>query len=113
VFEFLCYFVIITGIYFGLPIKEYFEYFHIDTTDKIFLNLNEDYLLDEYISTHFMVNLLIENIPILIFVMINNLFLEYEKKYAYIIINPIIANTLFILLHGVFICLFYFRKKIN
>ena len=105
-------FFIILGICIGLPIKELSDFFKLDTTQKFFLNLGDDYLIDEYVTTHYVVNILIENIPIALFVIINNLMLDFENE-KNVIIDPIIVNCLFILINGLFICFFYIRKKIE
>jgi hypothetical protein len=99
-------FIIVGGIFFGFPVKEISDFYKICSNTKFFQNLGEDYILDEYIKTHFIINILVENIPILLFVFINNFSLE-NKFSGYVIIDPIIINSAIIILNGLAICIFY------
>jgi hypothetical protein len=98
--------IIVGGIFFGFPVKEISDFYKISATTKFFMHLGEDYALDEYITTHYIVNILVENIPIALFVSINNLMLE-NKFSKNGIVDPIVTNTAFILLNGLIICVFY------
>ena len=97
--------IIVGGVYFGFPVKEISDYYQFNSPKKYFFDLGEDYFLDEYIMTHYVVNILIENIPIAIFVIINNLMLQ--NKFDHYIIDPIIINTAFIIINGIIISAFY------
>jgi hypothetical protein len=98
--------LIIGGIYFGFPVKEISDYLGIEASRKFYSNLGENYLVQEYITTHFVVNLLIENLPVVIFVIINNLMIEREMN-KNVFIDPLIVNFIFIGVNlGVIFCLF-------
>jgi hypothetical protein len=98
--------LIVGGIFFGLPVKEISDFYKISDNSKFFKSLGEDYILDEYMKTHYIINILVENIPILLFVLINNLLLE--KKFSeYPIVDPLILNSAIIILNGLAISIFY------
>jgi uncharacterized membrane protein len=98
--------ILVCLIFFGFPVKEYSDFFKLDSNKKIFMNLGEDYILDEYITTHYVVNILVENIPAALFVLVNNYMLD-RNFHKYIIIDPIVVNSAFILINGLIIFSFY------
>jgi len=98
--------LILIGIFFGFPIKEYSDYFDLNILKKFFEG--KDYNLNEYIVAHFIVNLLVENLPIILFVSINNNMLEKWNK---IIIDPFIVNVLCIVFSYLSIILFFRNDK--
>lgn len=98
--------MIVICIFFGLPIKEYSEFFSFNT-EKLFFE-GREYVLDEYMTNHYIVNILIENIPITVFCLLNNFFLG---KYKDIIIDPIIMNLAYIFTGGIMMCFFYFHRN--
>ena len=67
--------MIVVGIFLGFPIKEFSDYLGTENFNQVTINLGNEYLLDEYMTTHYIVNIFIENIPIVIFVIINNFLL--------------------------------------
>ena len=101
----LVYIFIVLGIFSGFPVKEISEFYKLDSYNNFFEVLSEGYLYDDYMRTHYIFNLLIENIPITVFVLINNLILqnkyEYFEQY-----DPIIVNLSFILINGILVCAF-------
>lgn len=100
-------FIIILSIYFGFPIKEYSDYFDSSHLKSFFEG--KEYNLSEYVLTHFIVNLLTENVPIIIFVFINNNMLENWKDF---IIDPIIVNSFNIFFTIVIFYLLFGRRSV-
>lgn len=105
--SFLFTFLIIFSIFFGLPIKEYSDYFDIQQLSKYFEG--KEYNLNEYILTHFIVNLLVENLPMIIFVLINN---NTVGKYHNTNIDPIVINMFYIFYSLINFCLFFGKKNV-
>ena len=106
--SFLGYFmtlIIVSSIFLGLPIKEFSDYFGCTNLKNFFEG--KEYNLNEYLITHFVVNLLIENIPIVLFVLINNNMLGKWKE---IILDPIILNV-FNMIFTIIIFYLFFGKK--
>ena len=99
--------IIIISIFFGLPIKEYSDYFDCKNLKSFFEG--KEYNLNEYLIAHFVVNLLIENIPIIIFVVINNNMLGKWKE---IVLDPIIVNAFNIIFTIVNFYLFFGKKNV-
>jgi hypothetical protein len=101
----LVYIFTILGIFYGLPMKEIAEFYKLNAFSSFFDHLSVGYLLDEYLRTHYLFNVLIENFPIAVFVIVNNLILQ--SKYAYYEqYDPVIVNLSFILINGVMVCAF-------
>jgi hypothetical protein len=98
--------IIILAIFLGLPIKEYIDFFDFKTAKEFFEG--KEYILPEYCLTHFIVNIIVENIPIAFLVLMNNLMLN--EKSAQPIYDPIITNSLFIFTNIVIICLLNYHK---
>jgi hypothetical protein len=98
--------MIIISIYFGLPIKEYIDFFNFKTAREYFEG--KEYIVSEYCLTHFIVNTVIENIPITFLVVINNLMLG--KKGHTLIYDPIITNALFVVVNILVLCLLNYHK---
>ncbi len=108
-------FLIISGIFFGFPVYEISEFLQIDTSKKFFLDISEEYFIDEYLSTHYIVNMLIENIPIIIFLQINNLFIETPpgEEISDNSLDSMVVNLVYIILNGLIICFLYCKRRIN
>jgi hypothetical protein len=100
---------IVIAIYFGFPVKEYLDYLKIDTAKRVYLNLGEDYRLREYLTTHYVVNLLVENLPVMFFIIINNIMMESKTKRT--IIDPIIVNSIYGIFNGVMVCGCFWDNK--
>jgi len=104
--EYFFSFLITTARYFfGFPIKEYSEYFDCGSLNKFFVG--KEYNLSEYLIGHFIINLLIENIPIIVFVALNNYMLGEREV---VIIDPIMINIFSIIFTSVNILLFFNKK---
>jgi hypothetical protein len=99
--------VVIMAIFCGLPIKEYTDFFNIRVLNELFDG--KEYILSEYCFCHFIVNIIIENLPLTFLVLINNLMLT--NKGSQLIYTPLIVNGVFILLHIIIISVFNLRKK--
>jgi len=100
-------FFITISIFFGFPIKELSDYFDWENLKSFFDG--KEYNLYEYLIAHFIVNLLIENIPIVIFVLINNNMLG---KWKNTIIDPIVVNVISIFLTLINLYLFFRKENI-
>jgi len=104
--EYLITMLTIISIFFGLPIKEYSDYFDFYHLKSIFEGKYYD--LREYVIAHLVVNLLVENLPILLFVVINNTMLGKWKE---TLIDPIIINLFSIIFSYICIILFFRGDK--
>lgn len=99
--------IIIIAIFFGFPIKEYCDYLDLELFKKFFEG--KEYHLNEYVVAHFIVNIIVENLPIVLFAIINNNMLGRWKE---IHIDPIIVNVLYVVFSFINILLF-FKEKSN
>lgn len=90
--------IILINIYFGFPIKEYADFFSFDELNKFFLG--KQYSSKDYVLSHFIVNLIIENFPVLIFVFINN---QIMNKFHMVDNTPLIINVIFLMLNIFFV----------
>lgn len=101
----LIYFFIVIGIFTGFPVKEISDFYKLNSYNYFFELLSEGYLYDDYMRTHYIFNLLIENVPITAFVLINNLILQnkfdYFEQY-----DPLIVNFSFVVINGMLVCAF-------
>jgi hypothetical protein len=79
--SFLLTMITVFSIFLGLPVKEYFDFFESDIFDEYFGC--SGYLVSEYNVTHFIANVLIENVPIISLVYINNCMLgKFQDMYS-------------------------------
>ncbi len=101
--EILAFFIIIITIYFGFPIKEYSDIFQINCLNEFFEG--KQYNQKEYIIHHFIVNLIVENLPVLLFVIINN---QVMEKFNITMNGPIVINSSFFLINAFIIGLLPF-----
>lgn len=109
--ELLAAIIVIASIFFGFPIKELSDKFQFKSYYSFFQG--RQYELGEYIKSHSVVNVLIENLPMLLCSTLNNYFLLQSKYTQVIIFNePILSNIGAILISGVFMCIVNFRKEI-
>jgi hypothetical protein len=98
-------FITVICIFFGLPVKEYFDFINSDIFGEYFGN--SGYLVSEYNLSHFIANLLIENIPLLALTYLNNYMLG---KYQDVIIDPIIMNITYFITNTMLICILSYNK---
>jgi hypothetical protein len=103
-YEILITWMIVLGIFFGFPVKEYSEILNFDTSKRILIYLGEGYVLHEYLTTHYVVNLFMENLPVTLFIIVNNIMLE-NKFIRNVEIEPVLPNLCFILINGLAVCL--------
>jgi hypothetical protein len=100
-FHAIIFFIIVIGVFLGFPVKEISEYYQLRSSKRFFYDLGEDYNLEEYLSTHFLVNLIVENIPMLIFVVLHNLLIQNSLTHNYSpLVEPIFTNSGFILINA-------------
>ena len=92
--DFVTALIVLISINFGFPIKEYYDILNILYLKDLFQN--KEYNVEEYILSHFIINLLLESIPVLLFCIINNMFLGWSKTLEYC---PIIFNFNVIIFH--------------
>lgn len=89
---------IISCFFLGLPIREYNELFDLVILKSYFEG--REYIMTDYIRTHYVINAFLENIPIALFVFTNCLMLKKESD---MVMDPLVVNILCMIVGGLFV----------
>jgi hypothetical protein len=98
-------FGIVLLIYFGFPIKEYSDLIKMNELNKFFEG--KEYVIDEFMYNHFVCNAALENIPVLLIVISDNIIQAKWEGNRYF---PILIHSIFLLFYGI-VLQHVFNKK--
>ena len=101
-------FLIVLLIYFGFPVKEYSDSLKYDELSRFFEG--KDYFIDDYMQNHFVANIVLENLPVLIFVIGNNVITGKWEGVHYF---PILIHSIFMLVYGIVLQHIFNRKRLS
>jgi hypothetical protein len=101
--------LIIFFVFFGFPVKEYSETYVFSKNFSKFFE-EKEYFVDEYMMNHFVSNMVIENIPLLLIIIVNNTLLY---NYGGANFFHIFIHLIFIIVYLIAIQHIFNRIKVN